>query len=325
MDLPYRPGGISVEQAARFPNFVIAGAAKSGTSFLASALNEHPDIFLPARKEASYFAFADGPAQFTGPGDEILNRMVVSDVDRYRGLFRDAGSRPAVGEASVVYLARPESFARMRSILGPGGVKAVVLLRNPADRAFSAWSHLTRDGREKLSFRAALEAEAERMAAGWENLWAYRGSGCYARQLETAFAELGRENVGVWLHEDLEDRPLDVLHGICRFLGVSADGFHPDTDRRVNASGIPRSAFVHWLGQASQRRVRLGWLIPHRALRERIKVAAFNANLRPIIFDPAVRAELLESFRGEIDTLATLLDMDLARWFRPADGWSPLG
>lgn len=308
----------ATEKVPRLPNFVIAGAAKSATTFLASTLRQHPDIFLPPSKEASYFAFPDGPPRCSGPGDEILDRMVVNDLDQYRELFLEAGDCTAVGEASVVYLARPDSFARMRSALGPGGIKVIVLLRNPADRAFSAWSHLVRDRRETLDFRAGLAAEDERMAAGYENLWAYRGSGGYADQLQVAFAELGRANVGVWLHDDLEDRPLEVVREICEFLGVSVEGFRPNTSSRVNASGIPRSVFVRWLGQKASRRVRLGWLIPHAGIRRRIKLAVFNANLRPIAFDPALRAELLEDFRGEIESLERLLGRNLARWFEPS-------
>jgi hypothetical protein len=250
-----------VADTRRLPNFVIAGAAKAGTSFAASRLSRHPDIFLPTHKECSYFAFADDPPRFRGPGDELLNRMVISDLDRYRDLFRDVGPRRAVGEASVVYLSRPESFARMRATLGEG-VKAIVLLRNPADRAFSAWSHLVRDAREKLSFAQALVAEPERMAAGWEPLWAYRGSGYYTEGLRTAFAELGRDNVGVWLYDDVAARPLDMLYEMCEFLDVPTAGFRPDTEERVNASGVPRSAFVNWLAYGVRHRFKLGWLLP---------------------------------------------------------------
>lgn len=311
-----------VAETPRLPNFVIAGAAKAGTSFAASRLSRHPDIFLPTHKECSYFAFADAPPRFRGPGDDLLNRMVISDPARYRELFTDVGPRRAVGEASVVYLSRPDSFARIRATLGPAA-KAIVLLRNPADRAFSAWSHLVRDGREKLNFPDALAAEPERIEAGWEPLWAYRGSGYYTEGLRTAFAQLGRDNVGVWLYDDLQARPLEVLHEMCGFLDVPTAGFRPDTEQRVNASGVPRSAFVNWLAYGVRHRFKLGWLLPVPAVRERIKTRIGNANLRPLLFDPGHRAELIQDFRAEIDSLATLLDRDLTPWYSPAGGRSP--
>jgi hypothetical protein len=311
-----------VTAPGRLPNFVIAGAAKAGTSFAASRLSRHPDIFLPAHKECSYFAFQNDPPNFSGPGDELLNRMVISDEQRYRELFRDTGGRRAVGEASVVYLSRPESFARMRAGLGPAA-KAIVLLRNPADRAFSAWSHLVRDGREKLSFPDALVAERKRIDAGWEPLWAYRGSGHYTAGLRAAFAALGRDNVGVWLYDDVTARPLQMLHEMCEFLDVPTAGFRPDTTQRVNASGVPRSAFVNWLAYGVRHRFKLGWLLPVPAVRERIKTRIGNANLRPLVFDPADRARLIEDFRPEVESLATLLDRDLTRWWGPEAGRSP--
>jgi len=304
-----------IDRRSPLPNFVIAGAAKSGTTFIANALNEHPDIYLPKEKDHGYFTFQNQERpRWTGPGDEKVNNGAITDFDRYRELFRRAGKYRVVGEANWFYLAFPSSFARIRATLG-NEVKIILVLRNPVDRAFSNYSALRRGGHEQLGFRAALDAEAERIAAGWSPFWAFRGLGLYSKQVEAAFAEFGRDKVGVWLYDDLENQPVAVLREMCRFLGVGTEGFHPATDIRYNASGMPRSAVINWLTYGHHP-VPLRFLLPIPRLRERIRARVANANLRRIPLDPQLRAELAEEFRGEVQALARLLDMDLQRWLR---------
>ncbi|MHC4178113.1 MAG: sulfotransferase, partial [Planctomycetota bacterium] len=38
-------------------DFLVAGFGKCGTTSLCSALADHPDIFIPKRKETAFFAF----------------------------------------------------------------------------------------------------------------------------------------------------------------------------------------------------------------------------------------------------------------------------
>ena len=144
------------------PNFLIVGAAKAGTTSLFEYLGEHPQIFTPAKKEPKFFSYGCYPSPLKGPGDDLVESQIVKNFDEYKKLFDNSDAYPLRGEAS------PDSLyywngaiPKIKKILGD--VKIIIMIRNPANRAFSNYMHLIRDGRETLNFEAALDAEEYRI------------------------------------------------------------------------------------------------------------------------------------------------------------------
>ena len=80
------------------PNFFIVGAARSGTTSLDQYLRQHPEIYMAPRKEMHYFAAAQFPSLFKGPGDNSLNRRIIRDGDQYSQVFANAVGKKAIGE-----------------------------------------------------------------------------------------------------------------------------------------------------------------------------------------------------------------------------------
>src|SRR5687767_12736237 len=110
--------------SGRVPNFFVCGAARSGTTSLWEYLRQHPDIYMPAaieHKEPSYFCDLYG----------------MSDWNQYLALFREAGNRKRVGEASGPYLTSPESAGRLKEAAPEARI--IILLRDPAERAWSLY------------------------------------------------------------------------------------------------------------------------------------------------------------------------------------------
>lgn len=224
------------------PTFLLVGAAKSGTTALFRWLQQHPDVFMPRLKQPHYFAGLT--PTFRGPGDQALNRDLVTDEATYRRLFAPGTGHRARGEASPFYLFYAERAApRIRAFFPE--MRLVVLLRDPVERAYSGYLHLVRDGREVGSFRHALDREEERRRQGWEPLWAHRGLGLYARQLGAFLAEFPRSQVGVWRYEELRAEPQRVYREVCEFIGVDG-GFVPEFTRH-NTGGLPRHPGLHAL------------------------------------------------------------------------------
>jgi hypothetical protein len=190
------------------PDFVLVGAARSGTTTMYGWLQRHPDVFMTRVKEPGYFVDGFG----------------VNDPLEYRSLFVPAYGRIA-GEATTMYLASPESPGRIRSEVGD--VPILILLRDPVARAFSLHTWMHQNGWEPIGdFEAALAAEPER-AAHPESLAGYRqclcdylyfGSGLYSSQI-MAYQERF-SSVKVLLLDDLEAAPQDTFDGVCDFLGV---------------------------------------------------------------------------------------------------------
>ena len=86
------------------PNFFIVGAAKSGTTSLTNYLSKHPNIFIPKLKEPKFFSLQDNTFPHRGPGDNIVDKRVIKNLEEYERLFIPANDARAKGEASVDYL-----------------------------------------------------------------------------------------------------------------------------------------------------------------------------------------------------------------------------
>jgi hypothetical protein len=295
------------------PDFLIIGAAKSGTTALYQALRQHPQIFMSAVKEPHYFAFAGEKMDYRGPGVTI-NETSVTTLPEYEKLFAGAARETAIGEASALYLYVPPAARRICEYAPE--MKLIAILRQPADRAFSAYMHLTRDGREPLpDFRAALAAEPERLAANWGFLWRYTALGFYAQQLKRFYALFPREQIKVFLYDDFRANAVETAREACRFLGVS-DDFTPDLSLRPKVSGAPRSRRLHDFLRGSHPLKTAAKAFVPASVRESAKLRLTNRNLVRQDFPADIRRELTDVFRADTLELQDLLRRDLTAWLK---------
>ena len=308
------------------PNFFIAGAQKAGTTSVYHYLTQHPQIYMSPVKEPCFFNHEISSSgeiveqAFAEPGRKKTARC--SDIGEYRALFRGAGGETAVGEASPPYLYVPGTAERIKKYVPEARV--IAILRDPADRAYSAYLHAVRIGKEPLrDFAAALGEEEDRVRKGWHYTFHYRSRGFYHAQLERYYKVFGRERFGIWLYEDLVDDPVGVAQGIYRFLAVD-DGFVPDTSAKHNPAGLPNnkvaramvkgidmtaSAFLETFTAASK--------VYPLASRLRHKVQS-RIVAKPPPMDSRIRRELIEGYAEDILKLQELIGRDLSAW--QADG-----
>ena len=301
----------------RMPDFLVIGAAKAGTTSLYFYLRQHPQIYMPSLKEPHFFAFGEEGKRpdFRGPGDDLgINSFAVTDLDRYLELFQKAGEHVVAGEASTQYLYSNVAPVRIKHYVP--NVKLIAVLRNPVERAFSAFLHQRREGREPFEdFRKALEAEEERIKKKWDWLWHYKSGGFYAEQLERYFMLFEKEQMRIYLYEDLKSNPLGVVQDIFAFLGVDPF-FRPNFSLRYNVSGIPRNRWLHvFLSRPNLLKRLLKPLIPE-LLRQRIVVTLQNRNLVKPEMPEDVRRELIEVYREDVLKLQDLIGRDLSHWLR---------
>ena len=135
------------------------------------------------------------------------------------------------------------------------GAKSIALLRNPADRAYSAFLYALRMGVEPLTdFAQALREEPFRMRNRWHYVFHYRSRGLYYQQLKRYYEVFGRERLGVWLYEDMREDPAGVAQSVFRFLEVD-DTFAPDTSSKYNPAGVPASGSARAAMRATNKAV----------------------------------------------------------------------
>ena len=88
------------------PNFLIVGAAKSGSTSLYKYLSQHPEVFMPVNKEPNYFVaeYQQKMSKDSPNYKRSLNRMVFEKLEYYN-LYKDVSTKQKIiGEASVTYL-----------------------------------------------------------------------------------------------------------------------------------------------------------------------------------------------------------------------------
>lgn len=296
------------------PNFLIIGAAKCGTSSLYMYLREHPEIYMSPSKEPHFFSFDDESKMTKGPGDPI--HEAITDFDSYQALFDGVTDEKAIGEASTSYLYRPEAAERIHAMLPD--VKMIAILRNPVDRAFSAYMHVVRDKRETAKdFADALSLEEERKAADWEPIWHFTSVGHYYEQLQRYYSLFGSQQIRVYLFEDLVNNLAAPLANIYEFLGVDSS-FVPGSLMRYNASGLVRSETVQktseWLfSHPNPIRWVSHQIIPHNWRMKFATWVRFKNLKRPEI-PGEIRKQLIEQYRAEIHQLEGLINRDLSNW-----------
>ncbi|MEA2025756.1 MAG: sulfotransferase domain-containing protein [Chloroflexota bacterium] len=132
------------------PDFIIIGAARSGTTHLLGQLNAHPNV-IEGPAETHFF---DTHRYTYGLG---WYRLRFPANKQRREAYRTGLHPVLTGESSPSYLAHPNAPARVAR--GVPGAKLLVLLRDPATRAASHWAWCLRQCGETRSFREAVEAE----------------------------------------------------------------------------------------------------------------------------------------------------------------------
>jgi Sulfotransferase domain len=295
------------------PNFLIIGAARSGTTALARFLSSHPNVVVSSPKEPHFLALGGTAPQFTGPGDsEMMNRVAVTTLEGYLGLFAGAGGAARRGEGSVstLYYAG-RSIPHIDAHCEPG-TRLIAILRDPVERAHSAYLYLRARGHERCdTFEEALAAEDARVEAGWHHMWHYVRMSRYGEQLQPFVEHFGRDRLLVVRHDDLELRAVPTLRRVFDFLEL--EPVSVDTSIEINRSGLPRSRAVHHAMKAIRsvepvrRAVRA---VTSQRLRENVR----SANLAHPPLEVALRSSVREALASDGDLLAALNVVDVTGW-----------
>jgi hypothetical protein len=305
----------------KLPNFLILGAAKGGTTSLYAYLSQHPQVFMSVPKEPTFFGNEGTDGLFNGPHDEdraYHSRVITSFAD-YSALFRNVSDQTAIGEASVYSLYLPKAPEQIRKYVPTAIMFAV--LRNPADRAYSAYLHVVRQARERLSFAAALEQEPLRIRQQWNPLWHFKAMGFYYEQVKRYYDIFGRNQVHVYLYEDFQKDPLGIIREVLDILGVDSRTFTPDMSMRYKKSYVPKHpAIEKFLHQSKIKLqfVKQSWPKPLRwrirPLEQLIDRIAQPNRVAPPPIPEDVRASLLSDYEDDILKLGDLLRRDLSHW-----------
>jgi hypothetical protein len=112
-------------------------------------------------------------------------------------------------------------------------MKWILVLRNPVERAFSAWNMETKRGAERVSFREAVTQERTRCRQALplqHRVFSYLDRGFYAHQVRRLFNIFGQENCLILLNEDLRTDHQSALRSVFDFLKVDPAVIVPEAN-----------------------------------------------------------------------------------------------
>lgn len=241
---------------SRLPDFVIIGAQKAGTTWLARMLQQHPGVYLPD-EEVHFFDKAHRHRR---------------GAAWYRQHFAEAPPNAVVGEKTPDYFWTgragaeghvPDPHRRLHDALPDA--RLVVILRDPVRRAVSAVKHLVRSGRIHPRHRLDdLLVGAERDQAVAHGVFDY---GRYARHLQAYLDLYDAEQVLVLVfEEDVVERPREALRRVCRHIGADPGFAFEQPAKKFNENELPAAALRLAYHVPALRRPlqRIGRFIPGR-------------------------------------------------------------
>lgn len=300
------------------PNFLIIGAAKSGTTSLYQCLSQHPEIYMTPVKETNFFSFEGEQLEFTGmkhnESSLSYQKEIITNLQEYQEQFEGKTEEKAVGESCPSYLYVPKAAERIYAF-NPN-IKLIVVLRDPIERAYSNFLHHVRDRNEwTRDFLSAVKAESKRIEENWWWGFHYIQVGLYSKQLKRYFNLFNREQIKIYLYKDYLNKPEYVLKDICKFLEV--DRKHTfDFNIKHNATGLAKYNFLDKIIK-EQNALKTAYqkLLPFTKLRKEItkRISRLNFLGKPQL-DLETRNLLLPLFHEDILSVQELIERDLTFW-----------
>lgn len=271
----------------RFPQFIIIGAVKAATTWIAYQLRQHPDIYMP------------------GPEPHYFSSRYERGADWYAGLFQKAAPHQMIGEKSADYLAHPEAARRMAALLPD--IPLVVQLRNPVERAYSDYCMLFR--------RGVVHGDPARyLTQANRKLPRFLEDGLYARHLARFADAFGWNRLKIIFHEDIQSTPEEVIAEVCQHIGVAPVIVPPAVSARLNDSKVDYLplAMRKFFGPVK------GLVKPMRG--KPWFEAVRGTMARPIRYPPfsdELRGQLCDYYREDIRQLEHMVGRDLDHWVVP--------
>ncbi|WP_312846865.1 sulfotransferase domain-containing protein [Stappia sediminis] len=274
----------------RYPDFIIIGATKGGTSWIVANLQLQEDVSIPMQPSAGVHYFS---RNFERGTDWYLKHFSgISDEIRF------------VGEKSASYLPHPDVPARLKELLPHA--RLIAQLRNPVDRAYSDYCMHFRRGQASGDIERYLDPDRTPIPR-------LLNDGRYHTHLTRYLDFFPPDQVLVTIYEEMERDPAGVLRSISRHVGVDDPVIPQDIGKRAKA----RDTAMLPLGVRRLLGPMKGVVAPfrHTSAFKSARALLAKPNRYPPLTEP-IRARLAAYFQPETERLARLLGRDLDEWRR---------
>jgi sulfotransferase family protein len=280
---------LNAVDADPWPNLFVVGVERAGTTSLWRYLSAHPDVFMSRVKEPSFLL--DDP------------RVAVPTEAEYLALFAGR-TEPWRGEASPAYFYDAEVPGRIARVAPEARILAI--LRDPVERAYSAYWHYVKFRFERRSFRQAVEEELAGDYADREHdrRKDYLARSRYPEPLRR-FGGVFGERLHVLFLEELRTDPPNELAAVYRFLEVDPSVADATEAGLHNEFSQPRNRIAAQLMTMQRARAVARAVLPE-AMRGRADRLVLERRPKPPL-DPDLRERLRAIFEEDRLPLTEML------------------
>ena len=271
------------------PDFIGIGPARSATTWMYESLKSHPEICMARWDKKTHF----------------FDLYFEKGSDWYEDFYSRCEPGKKRGELTETYIFYDEIPQRIHALCPH--VKIFSCLRNPVDRAFSAYNHLVRDGVLTCSFEQALQEQEKILIT----------DSMYYDHLRPYFSLFPKEQLHITLFEDVLADQKKYLFDLYSFLGVDPGYLPPDHGEKKNRTEQPRFPLLNKVMLISHLILRdlhlYRFLIPLKESRLVQKLRFKEQKGRPVMKEET-RQQLQRVFRPQIEQLGELLERDVSIW-----------
>ncbi len=288
-------------------DFICVGTQKAGTTSLHDILKHHINIYLPERKEAHFFDI-----------DERFNNGLDWWIETF---FKGDKTNKKTGVFTPEYLYLKNVPERIKNALG-NDLKIIIILRQPAKRAYSHYLMSKRRGFETMDFTSALKEEPTRLKEDTyynSNHFSYIDRGLYYNQVKRYIDTFGKENVKVFLFEkDIIKNSKETLKTIQEFINVPFVTL--ETATKSNQASEPKLKWLRNIIFNKNNPVKklLGYLPLSDDFKFKIASKINAINQKPAEADKLTTEEVNKItntyFLEDIKKVEQLLNIDLSLW-----------
>lgn len=294
-------------------DFVVAGTQKAGTTFIHHCLMDHPDIYMP-----------DGEIP-------IFSNTSYQDIEYYNSIVSELETkkRKILGIKRPSYISRP--YVPQRIKRHAPSAKIIFCLRNPVDRAISAYFH-----NMKMMLNPYMEPNKGLLhLVKYKKFKKYPRSkwlleyGLYYKNIKRFYKYFPKKQILIIFYEDLKNRPKETIKKIYKFLNLNSD-FIPKAITTTPMKGtysMSEILFYRLRSYFTYEKIdkRNPYIIPKKTTNlDRFMLSIIevieklyrriNKNNNTVTIEDVTRETVYNFYKEDLKNLENLLKKDLSNW-----------
>lgn len=293
------------------PNFICPGAQKSATTTLHDILIQHPEIYLPSKKETHFF---DIDKKFKKGIDFYLNQY-----------YSDVENEKIVGDITPGYMFFENSLERIVETLGED-IKILFMLRNPIERAYSHYWMSYRRTYENKSFEKGIELEKERIKKDYFNRshFSYIERGFYAKQIKRFLKVFPKKNMKFIIFNEFINNKSSSIEEILYFLNLDTK-VPLELDKKSNSAFLPRfKKITSFLKNPPYVVKMISKIFSDKTKKKIINIIneKNKQNFKKPKMKTVTRNKLIEIYYEDMKELENITNKDLSFWYNKKNNYS---